>query len=205
MVGLALGMSVVYLALAFGWRSWAQWRATGSTGFLGVRGPMGSLEWWGGALFAAALVLGLAAPALQLAGVLTPVDALDGGAGHAIGAVLAVGGIAATLAAQRAMGTSWRIGVDQAEATTLVTHGLFAHVRNPVFTAMITTGVGLALLAPNVIALGALVALVLAIEIQVRVVEEPYLLRTHGEVYKAYASRAGRFLPGLGRPRSSAS
>jgi protein-S-isoprenylcysteine O-methyltransferase Ste14 len=116
-----------------------------------------------------------------------------------------VSGIAATLMALRGMGTSWQIGVDQAESTALVTGGLFAHVRNPVFTAMITTGIGLTLLAPNVIALGALVALVLAIEIQVRVVEEPYLLRTHGEAYMVYASRAGRFLPGLGRSSSSVS
>ena len=198
MAGLALGLYVVYLASAFGWRSWAQWRATGSTGFHGVHGRVGSLEWWGGALFALALVFGLLAPALQLAGLLAPVGVLDDRIGHVVGAVLAVGGIAATLVAQRAMGGSWRIGVDQAESTELVTDGLFAHVRDPVFTAMITTGIGLTLLAPNVIALGALVALVLAIEIQVRVVEEPYLLRTHGEAYMAYASRAGRFLPGLG-------
>ena len=100
------------------------------------------------------------------------------------------------LAAQRAMGASWRIGVDQAEATTLVTDGLFARVRNPVFTAMITTGVGLTLLAPKVVALGADRAH--PREFQVRVVEEPYLLRTHGAAYTAYALRAGRFLPGLG-------
>jgi protein-S-isoprenylcysteine O-methyltransferase Ste14 len=197
MAGSALGLYVVYLALAFGWRSWAQWCATGSTGFRGVRGRMGSLEWWGGALFALALVLGLVAPALQLAGVLTPVGILDGRVSQVAGAMLAVGGIVATLAAQRAMGTSWRIGVDQAESTALATGGLFARVRNPVFTAMITTGVGLTLLAPNVIALSTLIALVLAIEIQVRVVEEPYLLRTHGEAYTAYVSRAGRFLPSL--------
>ncbi|SDN31956.1 Protein-S-isoprenylcysteine O-methyltransferase Ste14 [Lentzea albidocapillata subsp. violacea] len=198
MAGLALGLCVVYLALAFGWRSWAQWRATGSTGFRGIRGRVGSVEWWGGALFALSLVLGLVAPALQLADVMSPVHALDGRVGHVAGVVLSVGGIAATLAAQRVMGASWRIGVDPAESTALVTDGLFAHVRNPVFTAMIMTGAGLTALAPNVIALIALVALVVAVEIQVRVVEEPYLLRTHGQAYATYASRAGRFLPGVG-------
>ncbi|MET9225657.1 isoprenylcysteine carboxylmethyltransferase family protein [Lentzea sp. NPDC003310] len=199
MAGLALGLYVVYLALAFGWQSWAQWRATGSTGFRGIHGRVGSLEWLGGALFVLSLLLGIAAPALQLAGLLAPIALLDGQVGHVLGAVLAAGGIAGTLAAQRAMGASWRIGVDQGESTALVTDGLFALVRNPIFTAMVTTGAGLALLAPNVLAVVAFVALVAAIEIQVRVVEEPYLLRTHGSVYAEYALRSGRFVPGLGR------
>jgi len=36
------------------------------------------------------------------------------------------------------------------------------------------------------------------VKIQVRLVEEPYLLRTHGPAYARYAQRVGRFLPGLG-------
>jgi protein-S-isoprenylcysteine O-methyltransferase Ste14 len=42
-------------------------------------------------------------------------------------------------------------------------------------------------------------ALFAALELQTRAVEEPYLLRTHGEAYAAYAARVGRFVPGLGR------
>jgi protein-S-isoprenylcysteine O-methyltransferase Ste14 len=30
-------------------------------------------------------------------------------------------------------------------------------------------------------------------------VEEPYLVRSHGDEYRRYASRVGRFLPGVGR------
>ena len=30
-------------------------------------------------------------------------------------------------------------------------------------------------------------------------VEEPHLIRTHGEPYLRWASRVGRFVPGLGR------
>ena len=32
-----------------------------------------------------------------------------------------------------------------------------------------------------------------------RFVEEPYLRRAHGEAYRAYAARVGRFLPRIGR------
>jgi protein-S-isoprenylcysteine O-methyltransferase Ste14 len=78
-------------------------------------------------------------------------------------------------------------------------------VRNPVFTAMALTGAGLAFIVPNWIELGGVAVLVVALQLQVRVVEEPYLLATHGEQYRRYAATTGRFLPGLGHfavPRS---
>ena len=48
-------------------------------------------------------------------------------------------------------------------------------------------------------AAAAALLLVVGIQLQVRLVEEPYLSRVHGVRYQAYAARAGRFLPGLGR------
>jgi protein-S-isoprenylcysteine O-methyltransferase Ste14 len=44
-----------------------------------------------------------------------------------------------------------------------------------------------------------LVAFVIGLQIQVRLVEEPYLLRVHGDAYRRYAERTGRFVPWLGR------
>jgi len=108
-------------------------------------------------------------------------------------------GLVITLLAQLAMGDSWRIGVDSDERTTLVTAGPFALVRNPIFTSMLPASLGLALLVPNAVTLAAFVALVGALELQTRVVEEPYLLRVHGDVYAGYAARVGRFVPGVGR------
>lgn len=99
------------------------------------------------------------------------------------------------------MGTSWRIGVDAQERTDLVTTGPFASVRNPVFTAMITALLGMTLMVPHLATLAALLALVVAVELQVRFVEEPYLVRVHGQAYLSYARTAGRFVPGLGRLR----
>lgn len=64
---------------------------------------------------------------------------------------------------------------------------------------MIVTAAGLALLVPNAASLVGLCALVVGIEIQVRRVEEPHLLRIHGEAYARWASRTGRFVPGVGR------
>ena len=195
---LALALYLVYFGLAFALRSLVQLRRTGSTGFRGISGRPGSAEWVGGVLFVAALVLGLAAPVLDLANVLDPLEALSGGGAELAGAILAIGGIALTLLAQQAMGDSWRIGVDDSERTELVTSGPFNVVRNPIFAAMIPTAAGLVLLVPNWVALVGLAALIAALEIQVRLVEEPYLLRTQGEEYAGYASRVGRFVPKLG-------
>ena len=201
MAELALVLYAVYFALAFGLRTIIQLRRTGSTGFHGVGGRPGSAEWLAGVGFVVALVAGVAAPALALTDVAGPIAALDTTALHVAGIVLAVAGIAATLVAQLAMGTSWRIGVDAEERTELVRHGPFGVVRNPIFAAMLPTGLGLVALVPSWPAIAGWIGLLVALELQVRVVEEPYLLRTHGAEYRRYAERVGRFVPGVGRLR----
>ena len=190
---------VLFLAAAFGLRTLVHYRRTGTTGFVGLSGEVGSAEWAGGVLFIVAIVAGGAAPLAQGLGWLQPWAALDGPAGHAAGVLVFALGFAATLWAQFAMGNSWRIGVDQGARTELVASGPFAWVRNPIFSAMLAATLGLFLLVPNWIAALALAALVLGLELQVRCVEEPYLLRTHGEDYRRYAARTGRFVPGVGR------
>ena len=133
---------------------------------------------------------------------LDPIDALDVDVLHVIGIALAAAGGLAVFAAQLGMGESWRIGVSDEERTELITGGWFSLVRNPIYTAMIVgwtrlraDRADLARASPpwSTIALG--------LELQVRFVEEPYLQRTHGDAYRAYATRVGRFLPGIGRLR----
>ena len=194
----ALAIYAVYLGVGFGLRTWVQWRRTGDTGWRGISGRFGSSEWWAGVLFTVALVAGVLGPVTALVG-FEPVASLDGPVVRGVGAALAVAGVLATFATQLAMGTSWRIGVDESERTDLVTTGPFALGRNPIFTAMATTGLGLALMVPNPVALFGLVLLLVALQLQVRVVEESYLVRTHGQSYAAYAATVGRFVPGLGR------
>ena len=198
----ALGHFGLYLALAFGARMVLHLRRTGSAGFKGISGRPGSAEWTGGVLFAVALGLGLAAPVLDLLEIMEPVTFLGRLPFRVLGLAMFALGLAGTLIAQVAMGDSWRIGVDESEKTELVTAGPFAVVRNPIFAAMIPTSLGLALLVPNVVALAAFLVLLAALELQVRLVEEPYLMRTHGEHYLVYASRVGRFVPGVGKVKT---
>ncbi|EFQ82020.1 hypothetical protein HMPREF0063_12862 [Aeromicrobium marinum DSM 15272] len=197
MAAVALVLFGVYFAIAFGWRTWLQFRSTGDSGFRGISGRAGSVEWTGRVLFVVALVAAVAAPIADLAGLPTT-DVLVGRPIQIAGVIITVAGIAATFAAQVAMGSSWRVGVDEAERTELVTGGAFALARNPIFTAMAVTGLGLVLVVPNVLGIAGLIGLVVAIQIQVRGVEEPYLARQHGNQWAAYSNRVGRFLPGIG-------
>jgi protein-S-isoprenylcysteine O-methyltransferase Ste14 len=199
MSSLAAFAWVLYLLVAFVLRSVMQRRRTGSTGFVGMKDPPLSLRWMGGALFVAAFLLAGVGTGLVVAGILRPVVGLDRLEVAAAGAVLFAVGLPLTLWSQLAMGASWRIGVDPGARTALVTGGPFRLVRNPIFTAMILAVLGIALMAPSAPSLVAVIALVVAIEIQVRLVEEPYLVRVHGQEYLHYAARAGRFLPWMGR------
>jgi len=205
MAALALGFALLFAVLTFGVRIALQVRRTGSTGVHGLSGRQGPVEWAAGVGFVLALVALLAAPVLALAGAVEPVAALDGTGAQAAGIALSAAGIAATFFAQVAMGASWRIGVDPEERTALVADGPFAVVRNPIYAAMGPAALGLALLVPSWVALAGLGLLTIALEVQVRAVEEPHLRRVHGAEYVAYAARVGRFAPGVGRLREGGS
>jgi protein-S-isoprenylcysteine O-methyltransferase Ste14 len=195
----ALALYLLFLALAFGWRSWRQWRHTGDLGFRGFSGSAGPLERATGASFAIALVAIALLPLGRMHGIIESIPALDRPAAHRVGLLLACLGIGITVLAQVQMGRSWRIGVDASEVTDLVQHGLFGLVRNPIFSGMLFATLGLALLVPSAFSAATWLLLAATIELQVRCVEEPYLAATHGKRYRDYAARVGRFLPGLGR------
>jgi protein-S-isoprenylcysteine O-methyltransferase Ste14 len=198
MAALALVLYVILAAITFGVRVGVQLRRTGSTGLHGLPPGAGALEWVAGGLFVAGLSMVAVALVLVAVGALEPIVALDGALGHIVGVVLAVVGIGLTFSAQLAMGDSWRVGVDPEERTELVTGGPFEHVRNPIYSAMLPTILGLALMVPSLLAIAGFLTLVVGLEMQVRLVEEPYLLRVHGGIYLRYAARVGRFVPGVG-------
>jgi protein-S-isoprenylcysteine O-methyltransferase Ste14 len=194
MSGVALWLLVVYGVVGLLFRMLVQLRLTGSTGFRGISGNSPA-ELVGGVLFVAAFVLIVAAAMTDHGGI----AALDHRGVRVAGIALAAAGIAGTAGAQLAMGRAWRIGVDPTERTNLVTGGPFALVRNPIYAAMIPFFAGIALIVGNVLGLAAVACAVTSLELQTRLVEEPHLLRTHGEEYASYAARVGRFVPGVGR------
>jgi protein-S-isoprenylcysteine O-methyltransferase Ste14 len=198
-VTVALVLEVVFLVLTFGVRIVVQMRRFGETGLKGVGQGAGSVEWLGGTLFVVSSLLGGAAPLLVASGALERIDALQAGWLQGLGVALAAAGILGVFGAQMEMGASWRIGVDPEERTELVTGGVFGLCRNPIYTAMVATWIGFALMLPTWLSIAVVPLVAIALEVQVRFAEEPYLLRNQGESYRAYAGRVGRFLPGIGR------
>ena len=198
----AVTLEIVFAVLALGVRSWVQWRRTGSTGFILPRRGAPLVERVGAALFVLAIALLVVAPIADAGGT-GRWPPFNNFAVAVLGAVLAVAGIVLCVVAQFAMGDSWRIGVDTTAQTTLVTEGIFERVRNPIFSAMVLATAGFALLLPNIWAFGAFAVLIVGLELQVRYVEEPYLLGVHGDAYLRYTARAGRFVPHVGTTRAA--
>ena len=200
----ATGAALLYgagAAVLFGVRSWRHRRVTGRSGYVGFTRGRSRAARMAGGCFAAAVTIGLASPILARAGVLPSLIRPGGRAERAAtigGLVFTAIGFWAAVRSQEAMGRSWRIGVDENEQTDLVTDGVFAVVRNPIFTAMVAAQAGTALMAPTWLSASGVALLVAAVQLQVREVEEPYLRRVHGPGYAEYAARTGRFLPGLG-------
>lgn len=198
---LALTLGAVYVGAVLVVRVALHLRRTGTTGIaLGRRSNPADLV--AGLLLFAAAALGGTAPFLDLTGALPPVVPPTPWL-LAPGVTLWVVGFALTFWSQGVMGASWRIGVEPTERTALVTAGPFGLVRNPIFTGMLLAASGLVLVLPSALTLPGWTALLVGLEVQVRLVEEPYLLRTHGAAYAEYAARVGRFLPGLGRLRAA--
>jgi protein-S-isoprenylcysteine O-methyltransferase Ste14 len=194
----ALVLLAVFGVLGFVWRAWLQRRRTGSFGFHGVSGRIGSVEWIAGVGFVVAIAVAGLGPLLQFINVIASLHIWAAQWTPVAGATVATVGIGLTVWAQLAMGDSWRIGVDNEDMTELVHSGMFGLVRNPIYTAMLVFEFGIALLATNLVTTAGLLLVLAALELQVRHVEEPYLLAKHGARYRDYTARVGRFVPGVG-------
>ena len=194
----ALILQAVFLLTAFVLRTVLHARRTGSIGLRvgsGKRTPAQILGAGGITVAAIGSVVGVV---LDLAGSsgFPPLDSVAIGLAGCLAALL---GIVVVLRGQADMGASWRIGVDPSERTHLVTIGVFRWTRNPIFLGMLLFWSGIGLMTPNVVTIASAIVALAAIEVQIRRVEEPYLLTAHGDVYRRYASKTGRLMPWLGR------
>jgi protein-S-isoprenylcysteine O-methyltransferase Ste14 len=200
MTELSLVLALLYAFVTFVLRSLIQIRRTGDSGWR-MGGPK--------TLASASAHLSLSlSPLLILVGLVLELadagaagswDVPAGTAREGLGLVLVVAGLVLTVAAQLDLGASWRIGVDEEERTALVTDGLYRWVRNPIFTGMSLFLVGEAVLVPNPWTVAGAVLAIVGMEVQTRLVEEPYLVAVHGSAYEGWASTTGRFLPAIGR------
>jgi protein-S-isoprenylcysteine O-methyltransferase Ste14 len=101
------------------------------------------------------------------------------------------------LVAQAAMGASWRVGVPAEGPGALVTGGLFALSRNPVFVGMFGLALAMFLWSPSMLTAALLPLAASTMAMQVRI-EEDALLAKHGELFLAYQKRTPRWVWPLG-------
>jgi len=95
--------------------------------------------------------------------------------------------------AQSQMANSWRIGIDEKNKTELVTNGLFAYSRNPIFLGVMIANFGLFLIIPNAFTLLIVSLSMVSINTQIRL-EEAFLKSSHGKAYQDYLHRVRRWL-----------
>jgi protein-S-isoprenylcysteine O-methyltransferase Ste14 len=102
-------------------------------------------------------------------------------------------GLALYFAGLLRLGASWRIGIDREQPGALVTSGLFARIRHPLYGGILLATLGMAVLAADVVSFAAMAAAWTAVPIQARL-EEEFLASLYPE-YAQYRARTGRFVP----------
>jgi protein-S-isoprenylcysteine O-methyltransferase Ste14 len=115
------------------------------------------------------------------------------------GVTICLVGICLVSYSQFQMGASWRIGVDGDEVTELVTRGLYSRIRNPIYTGVFLFEMGLFLILPGALMAILVVMVVVAVHLQVRFVEEPYLRKHHGKRFEEYRRMTGTYWPKPGK------
>ena len=115
-----------------------------------------------------------------------------------IGVAVVATGLFLFAAALVSFGDSWRVGIDRDTPGELVTSGVFAWSRNPIFLFMDCYALGTFLITGELL-FGLIALLVIgALHYQIRQ-EERFLESRYGEPYRAYCARTSRY---IGRPRS---
>ena len=114
----------------------------------------------------------------------------------ALGVTMVVAGYAGTIWCYVAMGNAWRMGVNRAEKTDLVTRGPYGFVRHPIYLFQVIMVTAIPLLLPSVLAFAVLAIHVLCVRTKAAD-EESHLRTLLGRPYEAYCARTGRWLPRL--------
>jgi len=94
----------------------------------------------------------------------------------------------------RHMGRHWRMGVEPATDSKLITDGPFRRVRHPIYTLSMILMVCSVLNVPTPIMLLLATVHLTLMHLKARN-EEAFLLEVHGERYRSYLGKTGRFLP----------
>ena len=109
------------------------------------------------------------------------------------GVVLTSLGLVLFVLAFFAFGDSWRVGIDRQSPGTLVTTGVFAVSRNPIYVFFVLWIVGIFLINATLFFLIFAVLGFVVLHWQIQR-EEKFLLQNYGESYRAYCASTPRYL-----------
>jgi protein-S-isoprenylcysteine O-methyltransferase Ste14 len=110
-----------------------------------------------------------------------------------IGVLLCVGGLLLLLVSLVSFGKSFRVGIDVGHSGNLVTTGVFAFSRNPIYVAFGLVLLGQFLVFPNWILLLYLTAGIWLFHRQV-LREEEFMRQRYGQEYADYCEHVRRYL-----------
>lgn len=143
----------------------------------------------------------IATTILPLLSIFTPLLSF---ADHALHPVAFAGGLVSLAAglwllhrSHADLGSNWSISLEIREHHQLVSHGVYARIRHPMYTALFLQALAQGLLLPNWLAGPAyFVGFLLMFSLRVTG-EERMMLERFGDEYRAYCGRTNRLIPGV--------
>ena len=115
-----------------------------------------------------------------------------------IGLILTVTGMVLEFSTQIYLGRNYSTTLHIAAEQTLITAGPYQYMRHPMYTALITVGIGLGLLSSCWYFLLPFLATMIVVAFRIQK-EENAMIEKFGESYLKYSQETGRFLPRIRR------
>ncbi|GEM_PF-186736 len=116
-----------------------------------------------------------------------------------IGACIAVIGVGVFIISVLTMQDSWRAGVSNTDRTELVTKGIYQISRNPAFLGFDLVYIGMICMFFNWPLLFVSIWAMVMFHLQIRNVEEVFLLEAFGEAYLNYKNKVCRYIGRKGK------
>ncbi|MFX0123571.1 MAG: methyltransferase [Candidatus Hodarchaeota archaeon] len=111
-----------------------------------------------------------------------------------VGVILTMLGIGVEVSTQLYLGKNYSTFLHIREEQTLITTGPYRYVRHPMYSALITVGIGMSLLSANLYFGLPFFVTILVIIFRVKK-EEEVMIKKFGEEYVQYIKRTKRFIP----------
>jgi len=118
---------------------------------------------------------------------------IDSTLADGIGGALMFGGLLSCLLAYLHMGRSWRIGIDEGSNEELVTHGVFAWSRNPIYLFIDLLSLGVLLASGTAFFIVTSPLVLLGVHFRI-LEEERFLRRRYGAQFESYSAATSRYL-----------